>query len=205
MDEMGLCRLTFTKDGYDAIGYANGMWGAFRRIVDGCSDGLYDCTAMDSPFDAFFFPDDYAEQELKSPFVGISRRFLDAVESVSDLINCFWGNDDIELNDDGDSVKMSVDQIAVARANRLYFDSFMLYYKNRFTSDDWNGLSAEMDLRMRKAEIAFDNVSKTKDNRYMEKQYQNSIKMLRDSHMVLIVSIIALAVSIVTVAISKVF
>ncbi|MCL2317875.1 MAG: hypothetical protein FWC44_02305 [Methanomassiliicoccaceae archaeon] len=179
LDKDGLCSIEITErkkdDAMATEVWVSKVWKEFRKIMDGCSNTLCDCTAM--------VPIYLEESEKTSVHEKIAETFIDALEQLSD-----GGNYILEPEISGPSPKnliiwsgmaeRSMKFSNIAKSNILYFDRFMDMYKDEFgkkAAKEYRkimnsmGENARMiyESNMRKSEYGFKTQSASNRNNLM--------------------------------------
>lgn len=145
IDRAGLCRIV-VEDNPRAHYSADMVWGQFKLMLDGGTTTVYQCTAADR----LVIKGDLDEVEaIANWFVSTMEKDADFSAHVID--RKFSRTDDHE----------SPSYITKARysVNKLYFDAFMDFYKQRIDESNRSRLIDEMQRRVMKNEIAIDYLS----------------------------------------------
>lgn len=165
-DSKGMCHL---KCNFDVtalnIYIANKAWKEFRSTLDGCYGAVYNCTGMDEPFNKFHEKQRRnLHKTCNDDCCDIVNRFIQSVEQSSDTMNYLWK--ELKTVDNKNHEKIAHESLAKAESNKLYFNSFIDLYSDRFESDWLKNKKKEMDLRIDKAKIAYSTIYKERRNEY---------------------------------------
>lgn len=90
----GICYLSCNLDPEPVNIYlANDAWNKFRGTLDGCYGTVYNCTAMDEPFNKFQpYQKEHLHSTYDNDYMDIINIFIQTVEQSSDSINYLWKN-----------------------------------------------------------------------------------------------------------------
>ncbi|MDR0778711.1 MAG: hypothetical protein LBE48_04665 [Methanomassiliicoccaceae archaeon] len=137
------------------------VWKEFRRILDGCSNTVADCTAM-FPICVDPFPD-LPSRDAPPPSIHkeIAVKFIETIERDTDagnhIIYPIINNAKIKTLEDWKSLwDKSKELYNRTRSNRLYFERFMEIYWVVFVPEEADNLHKMMDARYEKASIIYD-------------------------------------------------
>lgn len=182
-DPRGSCHLNCNLDSTALnIFVANKAWKEFRSILDGCYGAVYNCTGMDEPFNKFHkMQSGYLHGICDDDCRDIANRFIQSVEQSSDAMNYLWKELSVEKSKNHE--KVAHESLAKAESNRLYFDSFISLYSDRFDPEWLEKKKREMELRIGKARVAYSTIYKERRNEY--------------EHTTIRVAMIALGVSVI--------
>ena len=189
MDAGGLCRLV-TDEGFDVV---NRAWVFLRNNLDGCSNRVINCAAMDrmvelsSPSDS-----DFAEDACRR----IAGRFVDSLETDGDFVTF--------LMDRSYFIPDSYEQPtyvsrAVYRSNALYLEAFLSLYGTCMPDNSLMNIRRTAEYRVRKNDIVADHFDKQYQTRQMDDANSLAMKSNALSKLGIAVAIcIGLASSVIT-------
>lgn len=168
LDYHGRCHLNCNRNAEPASIYiANEAWNAFRRKLDGCEGTIYDCSAVREPFNVFHGStgEFNLHKNAGNFYIDMSNRFIQSVERISDTMNHIW-SDGMEIKRRRYNIDVATRSLANAKANKLYFDSFLNIYGERFPAKTTKAKIKEMEFRMKKVEIAYDAITTIRNTDY---------------------------------------
>jgi len=155
LNEGGICSLRITENKIKSDKgtkiWVGEVWAGFRKMVDGCSETVCDCTAM-VPV--------YLGQD-QSVYERIAEMFIETIGNEADFACRIVGRIINEKNEKSlDNWEALWDKSRklqnVSKANRLYFERFLDIYKDEFSPQELDELRKMMNAGFERAKIAYD-------------------------------------------------
>ena len=112
---------------------------------------------MDDPFNKFHkMQSGYLHRICDDDCHDIANRFIQSVEQSSDAMNYLWK--ELSVGKSKNHEKVAHESLAKAESNRVYFDSFISLYSDRFDSELLENKKREMELRIGMARVAYSTI-----------------------------------------------
>ena len=156
VDHAGLCVL---EDSTHSIFQINEVWLELRRSLDGCSDRVTNCVAMNKMVS---FKESPKTDSVSIACRKIARRFVDSLETDGDFANYIMVSG--RYVPDSDEAPSYVSR-AVYQSNALYLEAFLSFYGKYLPDIEVEYYLRTKDFRVRKNDIIadhFDNEHRSK-------------------------------------------
>lgn len=154
MDDAGLCMLDSDYTQFEV----NEVWSELRHNLDGCSDRVTNCVAMNN----MIVSDGLNNPGMKDICEGISQRFIDSLERDGDFATYVVDKGKFVTNSNTEPSYVSR---AVYQSNALYLEAFLSFYGTHLSKDKIDYLKRTSEFRVRKNDIIanhFDNDHRAK-------------------------------------------